>query len=64
VNSGAGAILEVELTPAGIEVAVGLILTRSFDEPTIIRSLHALASEAATKITISNLRLLFKTCFM
>jgi hypothetical protein len=64
VNSGVGTVLEVELTSANTDVAVGLIATVSFDEPMITRSLHALASEATTKITISNLRLLFKTCFM
>jgi hypothetical protein len=64
VNSGDGAILEVELTSAKADVAVGFIATVSFDEPMITFSLHALASEAAIKIAISNLRLLFKTCFM
>ena len=57
-------MLEVELMSAGNEVGVGSILALSFDEPIIIRSLQALASEAAIKIAISNLRLLFKACFM
>lgn len=57
-------MLEVELMSAGNEVVVGSILALSFDEPIIIRSLQALASEAAIKIAISNLRLLFKACFM
>lgn len=57
-------MLEVELVLAVTEVAVGLIVTLSFDDPTIIRSLHALARQAPIKIVISNLRLLFKTCFM
>ena len=64
MNSGVGAVLEVVLVSAGNYVVVGSILALSFDEPIIIRSLQALASEAAIKIAISILRLLFKTCFM
>ena len=64
MNSGIGATLEVELISAVSEVVVGSILALSFEEPIIIRSLQALASEATIKIEISNLRLLFKTCFM